>query len=76
MSEVTIVIKVCDRCKARHNRDDLMKGNSWGETNLTYSGHQGGRSWQGDAGGVSHNGKAWLCEACTTDFLKFMEPTK
>jgi hypothetical protein len=49
MSERTIVIKVCDRCKSEHNRDDYMKGGSWGQTDVSWSGDRGGRSWQGDA---------------------------
>jgi hypothetical protein len=73
MSERTIVIKVCDRCKSEHNRDDYMKGGSWGQTDVSWSGDRGGRSWQGDAGGTTHKGKAWLCQTCTDAFLQFME---
>jgi len=62
----------CDRCGTTENTGDMTGRQEWGETDLTYSGHTGGMSWQGDSGGCGHKGKAWLCLACTRAFLAFM----
>lgn len=71
MATETTVVNVCDRCGSRNNRDDYMKGNSWGQLTVTWSGDRGGRTYDGTAGGITLKGKAWLCESCTEEFLSF-----
>lgn len=73
MAQITTVINVCDRCGSQHNAADYMKGNVWGQLNVGWKGDKGGRAYDGAAGGMSLNGKAWLCMACTDLFLAFME---
>ena len=73
MAQITTVINVCDRCGSQHNAAEYMSGNVWGQLNLGWKGDTGGRAWDGAAGGLSLQGKAWLCGICTDDFLKFMK---
>jgi hypothetical protein len=68
----TITIAVCDRCKREGDTGDATSRNEWGETNLHYKGHTGGRTNQGDAGGCNHEGSKWLCLDCTRHFLDFL----
>lgn len=68
----TITVAVCDRCKREGDTSETVGRQQWGETHVAYKGHTGGRTWQGDAGGCSHEGKKWLCLQCTQHFLDFM----
>ena len=72
MATETTLVDVCDRCGSRHNRADYMKGNSWAQLNLKWSGDTGGRTYDGAAGGTNLKGSAWLCQPCTDLFLKFI----
>ena len=73
MSAITTVINVCDRCGSQHDASRYMSGGSWGQLTVGWKGDKGGRTMQGDAGGVNLAGHAWLCEKCTDAFLEFME---
>ena len=66
------VVVECDRCKTTENTGDMEGRDEWGETSLSWSGHTGGRCYDGSAGGCNHEGKGWLCLRCTRDFLAFM----
>lgn len=74
MSTITETINVCDRCGSRHKASEYMAGNHWGNLNVVWNGDKGGRSYAGDAGGITIKGKAWLCETCTEAFEEFMKP--
>ena len=63
---------VCDRCGSTEDTGTLEGRNVWGETYIKYSGHTGGRAYDGAGGGLSHRGDAWLCLECTQAFLNFM----
>ena len=76
MAEIVTVILECDRCGDRHDKATFENSPEYGETTLQWSGHISGRTWQGDAAGVVHKGKAWLCIACTRAFLEFMSGTR
>lgn len=73
MATKTIVIDVCDRCGGEHNRADYMKGDAWGQVNISYKGDHGGRGYTGDAGGANTEGKLWLCRTCAEDFYEFIK---
>lgn len=75
MSKITVqkIEATCDRCGAAGDTGAMEGRNQWGELNVSYTGHQGGRAWDGAAGGVNIKGKAWLCMACTDAFLAFMK---
>lgn len=71
----TVITAVCDRCKRQGDTSQDSGHGEWGELKVTYDGFIAGRTWQGDAGGVTHKGNAWLCLWCTRDFLAFLHPT-
>lgn len=73
MATKTITINICDRCGSEHDHADYMKGNQWGQMNVAWKGDTGGRAYDGAAGGLNHEGKAWLCMPCTDEFLTFMK---
>lgn len=73
MATKTIVIDTCDRCGFEQNRADYYSGSVWGQVKIKYKGDHGGRSWAGDAGGISTEGNVWLCRQCAEDFYKFLE---
>lgn len=75
MATETTTTLICDRCGSRHDQARYMAGNSWAQLNLAWRGDKGGRTCQGDAGGVNIEGKAWLCEPCVDAFVAFMAPT-
>ena len=68
----TVTVAVCDRCKREGDTGDANGRQQWGEMNLGYNGHSGGRTVQGDAGGINHKGNAWLCMDCADAFLSFL----
>lgn len=68
----TVIAVECDRCKSTEDTNESAGRNEFGETNLTYTGHTGGRTYAGDIGGSSHKGAAWLCLSCTRAFFDFM----
>lgn len=72
---VTVRQVECDRCKGKDDTGQMEGRNAWGELNIAYKGHTGGRAYDGAAGGVNHQGKAWLCMHCTQAFFAFMRPT-
>lgn len=72
MAQITTTINVCDRCGSQHDASKYMSGGEWGQLNLAWKGDKGGRTMQGDAGGINLSGKAWLCLKCTDAFLAFM----
>ena len=74
MAEIVTVTMVCDRCGSQFDKATFEHAPEYGEMNLQWSGHISGRTWQGDSAGIVHKGKAWLCLACTRDFLAFMKP--
>ena len=76
MAQITTVINVCDRCGSQHNAADYMKGSVWGQLTVTWKGDKGGRAYDGAAGGLNLEGKAWLCRICTDDFLDFIKERK
>ena len=75
MSKVTVqrIEATCDRCGAVGDTGNTEGRQQWGELEVIYIGHQGGRAWDGCAAGNNIKGKAWLCMACTDAFLKFMK---
>lgn len=72
----TVTVCTCDRCGAVRDEEKEFADGVSGEMKLKYSGHTGGRSWQGDWGGTNHNGEAWLCQSCAREFLDFMRGNK
>lgn len=68
-----VTIAVCDRCKREGDTGDATGRQQWGEMHIGYKGHSGGRTVQGDAGGINHKGTAWLCMTCTDAFLSFLK---
>lgn len=70
------VVAVCDRCGAEGDTGNEQGRNKWGELNITYKGHTGGRTWAGDAAGGNIEGSKWLCLDCTEKFLDFMNKGK
>jgi hypothetical protein len=68
----TITSYRCDRCAGIEDTVDSKGKYEWGEMDLHYEGHIGGRSVSGDAGGNTYKRKVWLCLHCTRDFLKFI----
>lgn len=74
MAKVTKTISVCtcDRCGKEGDTGETVGRNTWGELNVSWSGHTGGRTLDGALGGNSFKGEAWLCLDCTEAFLKFM----
>jgi hypothetical protein len=75
MATETTTTNICDRCGSRHDSERYSAGSSWAQLNLTWNGDKGGRTAQGDAGGVNLKGKAWLCEPCVNAFLEFLRPS-
>lgn len=76
MAQITTVINVCDRCGSQHNAAEYMKGHVWGQLTVAWKGDKGGRAYDGAAGGLNLEGKAWLCRVCTDDFLDFIKERK
>jgi hypothetical protein len=72
MGTITKVIKVCDRCGHQHDQDTYRSGNAWGQASLAWHGELGSRAWDGAAAGVSLKGNAYLCMACTEQFVDWM----
>lgn len=63
----------CDRCGTTEDTSRTDTRNEWGEMNINYRGHFGGRGYDGAAGGINRDGTAWLCMSCGHAFMKFME---
>lgn len=72
----TVTVVECDRCGSTEDTGITEGRQAWGELNLVYKGHTGGRSWDGAGGGCNLEGKVWLCMNCTDDFLRFMHNDK
>jgi hypothetical protein len=73
---MTKVVTVCDRCGSQHDMANYTSGSSWGQCTVSWAGDKGGRSVQGDIGGINLKGEMWLCETCTEAFLQFTHRTK
>lgn len=69
MSTETVTTLICDRCGVRETPVVCRLS----ELRLTWSGHQGGRTPQGDYGGRTIKGSADLCEPCANAFLRWIE---
>lgn len=76
MAIKTSTIYICDRCNHETNNSDDRRGQVEGSCKLVWSGHEGGCTMQGDWGGVTFKGDAWLCFDCQRDFRSFMEGSK
>ena len=63
-----ITIKTCDRCGSTIHDDS--NNNEFGELIVAYRGHHGGRTAQGDVGGVNIKADAILCHKCIEPFQK------
>lgn len=68
----TVTVCKCDRCGYIKDEEKEHTDGVSGEMTIKYDGHLGGRTWQGDWGGSSHKGEAWICHKCTRDFLDFL----
>lgn len=73
MGEITTTEWKCDRCGHVSKSENDVRGGRSGYLNISWGGGCASMGMDGGWGGISIDGRAWLCMDCTEKFQKFMK---
>lgn len=72
MATIKEITYQCDICKRTSKSKDFNDGLRCGSANIHISGHEGGKSFNGDWGGMNFNDKFEVCFICASRVKRFI----
>lgn len=72
MATITKVTYQCDICKRESADKDFNNGSECGSSVIHITGSRGGKSYNGDWGGMNHDDKFHVCYECASKVKTFI----
>ena len=65
----TVTTYICDRCGYESAGKSFPDKDTYGHTEIKYTGVRGSKNWEGSWNGVPHFGELTICNKCTNEFI-------